>query len=115
MDKKVPLGFGGDWVQYWGIDLNTGGLMLVLGSREGAGVEFNPSPGTKNQEPRFPDKFSGNLGSWFLVPRGGVNSAPGTKNQEPRLPQNFSGNLGSWFFVPGEDSISPRNQDLGGD
>ena len=70
IDRKVPLRFGG-------IEFDTGrlisileGSMLVLGCREGAGVEFNPSPGNKNQEPRFPEKCCGNLGSWFLVPGG---------------------------------------------
>ena len=50
--------------------------------------------------------------------RGGVEFNPPGLNStplEPRLQHNFSGNLGSCFLIPGEDSIFPRNQDLGGD
>ena len=69
MDRKVPLGFGG-LSSILGIELNTG--KLSAGSWWGAGrggiqppgVEFNPFPGTKNQEPKFPEKHCGNLGSW---------------------------------------------------
>ena len=76
IDREVPFGFGG-------IEFNTGGLnsilegyMLVLGSgglNSTPGVQFNPSPETKNQEPRLPQHFSGNLG---LGSRGGVEFNP---------------------------------------
>ena len=70
--------------------------MLVLASREGARVEFKPSPASK-----IPRKVLWQ--SWFSIfgSRAGVEfnppAPPGNKNQEPRLPQNFSGNLDSWI------------------
>ena len=61
--------------------------ILVLGS--GQGLNSTPPPFL---EPRLPEKFSENLGPWFL----GIQTPP----PAPRLPEKFLWQ--SWFLVPGE-------------